>query len=398
MQVRLGVACWLICMWLSAAGVAFGQMIAIDDTGIVDEDGMIVIDVQSNDLNIGGGVMTTSLFTLPPNGTVELLDADSILYIPNLNYNGIDTFTYNVCNGEEPIPACNTALVIISVLPQPDAPIVFDDTATLNAGDEILINVQLNDINFDAEVLITSIISAPVNGTAVIEGDLDIRYTPDYGFFGVDSLQYAVCNSGFTDFCDTAAVRIEINQINFFYPEAEPDDYEFDAGNVEVLDVLANDSDGDGDNLQVTELIAGLMINTVQLEDGVVSYNASSLALDSFYYVVCDSSSPVYCDTALVRVRVWDMDILDSFSPNNDGINDFYSIDGLTAYPDFTFRVYSRWGQLVYSTNDAFFQWDGSTNQSGPLPTGQLTDGTYFYILELTPGTAPLTGSIVIKR
>lgn len=397
MQVKFRFAYLFLLSWFSVVN-AVGQVIAIDDTGIVDEDGMVVIDVQFNDVNLGGGIMTTSIFTLPPYGTVELLNADSVLYTPDLNYNGIDTFYYQVCNGEEPIPACNTALVIISVLPQPDLPVALDDTITLNAGENVLIDVQANDINFDAEVLVTSLISAPVHGVAEVMDGLQVAFTPDYGYFGSDSLQYAVCNSGFPGFCDTATVSLQVNQTNFFYPEAVNDDFELEFGSTVVLDLLANDTDGDGDSIRITALITGVLTGAIILEDGQVTYSALSIAEDSFQYVVCDVNSPVYCDTAVVRVRVSDMKIPDSFSPNNDGINDFFAIDGLAEYPDFTFRVYSRWGQLVYSTNDAFFEWDGSTNQSGLLSGGQVTDGTYFYILELTPGTAPLTGSIVIKR
>ena len=55
-------------------------MIAVDDVVTVNEDEEVVIDVQFNDINLGGGLTTTFLYTTPPNGSLELLDNDSIRY------------------------------------------------------------------------------------------------------------------------------------------------------------------------------------------------------------------------------------------------------------------------------------------------------------------------------
>jgi gliding motility-associated-like protein len=61
------------------------------------------------------------------------------------------------------------------------------------------------------------------------------------------------------------------------------------------------------------------------------------------------------------------------FTPNGDGINDFWVIKNLELYPDNELVVVNRWGNEVYSVNGYQNNWDGS----------QLSEGTYFYILKV---------------
>ncbi|MCL2414119.1 MAG: gliding motility-associated C-terminal domain-containing protein [Bacteroidales bacterium] len=91
------------------------------------------------------------------------------------------------------------------------------------------------------------------------------------------------------------------------------------------------------------------------------------------------------------------------FTPNGDGINDEFKINW--RYPlqnivVFTIRIFNRWGNLVFESNDPNFEWDGNNQATGrPAP-----DGTYFYVIEFTlPGGEPfiretLSGSVTILR
>lgn len=68
-----------------------------------------------------------------------------------------------------------------------------------------------------------------------------------------------------------------------------------------------------------------------------------------------------------------------SFSPNNDGINDTWEIVGIEEYPDCLVKIFSRWGQEVYSTTGYSKKksWAGATN------SGTVSEGVYYYIVEL---------------
>ena len=81
------------------------------------------------------------------------------------------------------------------------------------------------------------------------------------------------------------------------------------------------------------------------------------------------------------------------FSPNGDGPNDYFVIHGLIHYPDNQFKVFNRWGNLVYEKKNYNNEWDGTNNSGDKLP-----DGTYFVIFESTNLTTPLSGYVDMRR
>jgi len=72
-------------------------------------------------------------------------------------------------------------------------------------------------------------------------------------------------------------------------------------------------------------------------------------------------------DTAFGSIRLIGETTLyvpNSFSPNNDGKNDFWRAYGLLVF-DYQCRVYNRWGQLIFETDDLFEGWDGTYMNNG---------------------------------
>jgi gliding motility-associated-like protein len=67
--------------------------------------------------------------------------------------------------------------------------------------------------------------------------------------------------------------------------------------------------------------------------------------------------------------------ISNAFTPNQDGVNDYFYIPPGTAFSDFSIKVMDRWGIEVYSSEDSNFRWDG--NMRGR----ELATGTYVYVL-----------------
>jgi gliding motility-associated-like protein len=83
-----------------------------------------------------------------------------------------------------------------------------------------------------------------------------------------------------------------------------------------------------------------------------------------------------------------------AFSPNNDGVNDCYGIKYFGVISDFTFMIFNRWGQQMFSTNDPSACWDGTfQGQNAPI-------GTYvYYIRAITAcGTTEKKGTVVLIR
>ncbi len=99
-------------------------------------------------------------------------------------------------------------------------------------------------------------------------------------------------------------------------------------------------------------------------------------------------------DTDAVIVRVIDSVLIPTaFSPNNDGLNDTWKIITIGKYPDATVDVYSRWGQLVYSTTGSNYKpWDGNFAGEPALP------GSYLYFVRLKKNAAMIKGMLSIIR
>lgn len=77
-------------------------------------------------------------------------------------------------------------------------------------------------------------------------------------------------------------------------------------------------------------------------------------------------------------------------SPNNDGKNDFFDLEGWDAKE---LQIFNRYGLKVYSRQHYTNQWYGQADNGDELP-----DGTYFYVLEFKTSRNPLTGWIFIIR
>ncbi|MBK9317773.1 MAG: gliding motility-associated C-terminal domain-containing protein [Bacteroidetes bacterium] len=79
------------------------------------------------------------------------------------------------------------------------------------------------------------------------------------------------------------------------------------------------------------------------------------------------------------------------FTPNNDGINDQWVIDGIWQFPNCVVRVLNRWGQELFQSNGYANPWDGKFDgENCPI-------ADYYYIIDLQNGTKVYTGTVTIK-
>ena len=87
-------------------------------------------------------------------------------------------------------------------------PVATLDNAVTAANVSIITNVKVNDTDPQGGALSVSIVDAPNNGSAGVNGAGNIVYTPDSAFFGADTLIYKICNS--SCLCDTAFVIYDV--------------------------------------------------------------------------------------------------------------------------------------------------------------------------------------------
>jgi hypothetical protein len=145
----------------------------------------------------------------PPPGAYEpyLAPSTGDVIVPPHTPAGNYTVTYRVCTIDTPV-ACGVAQVTVVIPATPTstvAPIAADDKVETARNTPVTINVLANDTPNGATT--PNVVTAPLNGTAVVNPDGTIEYTPNTGFVGTDLLVYTLCNAGG---CATATVNIEV--------------------------------------------------------------------------------------------------------------------------------------------------------------------------------------------
>ncbi|MBN1768239.1 MAG: DUF11 domain-containing protein [Prolixibacteraceae bacterium] len=127
-------------------------------------------------------------------------------------------------------------------------------------------------------------------------------------------------------------------------------------------------------------------------------------------YRICEIEDPDNCDDAVITIEITDnceMIIPDGFSPNGDGVGDYFRITCIDRYPKAKIEIFNRWGNMVYSKEnygniemwgEQNAWWDGHSQHSFDLSDDLLPVGTYFYILRLDNTQKPKTGSIFLNR
>src|SRR4029434_10904861 len=126
----------------------------------------------------------------PANGTLTLNSDGSFSYTPNADFNGADTFTYNVSDGT----LTSEESVTINVAPANDAPTAAADAYTTDQDTALTIDaaagVLANDTDPDGDALSALLVSGPANGTLTLNSDGSFSYTPNAGFSGSASFVY----------------------------------------------------------------------------------------------------------------------------------------------------------------------------------------------------------------
>jgi hypothetical protein len=185
--------------------------------------------------------------------------------------------------------------------PSNTAPVAADDSVTTDADTAVTLDVLANDSDGDGDTLDVTSLGNPSNGTVVENTDGTLTYTPDADFSGSDSFTYTVSdgNGG----SDTATVSVTVNEV-VDNPDAVSDQATVTSGESVVIDVLANDTDPDGDPLSLDSFDQPANGSVTQNTDGTLTYTANSgfSGSDSFTYTISDGTGRT--DTATVSVDV----------------------------------------------------------------------------------------------
>ena len=289
-----------------------------DDTLTVAEDAAeTFVNVRANDTDADGDTLTITGKTNGTKGTVAITGSGSnVSYDPQPNAYGPDSFTYTISDGNG---GTDTATVAVTITAGQDAPNAVNDEANVaEDGGPTPINVLGNDTDVDGDDLVVTSKTNGAKGTVAINASGDgVTYDPATNQTGADSFTYTISDGhGGTD---TATVAVTIG------PASDPPVALDDAFTLAedapatLVDVLANDTDPDGDEPTITARTNGSKGTVVIAPDGLsLTYkpNANANGSDTFTYTVNDGTGST--DTASVSVTITAVN--DPPNAANDGV------------------------------------------------------------------------------
>ena len=279
-----------------------GDVKAANDTATTNQDTPVTIDVLAND---DTDATLTGVFTQPGNGTVSLVGGEFV-YTPDAGFSGTDTFTYQVT---DPDGNLATATVTVTVLDTGDVKAA-NDAVTTPQDTPIPIDVLSND---DADATLTGVFTQPGNGTvSIVDGEF--VYTPDAGFTGTDTFTYQVTDPDGN--LATATVTVTVTAKTNLPPVAIDDSASTTCAPI-TINVLNNDSDPDGDDLNIIG-VGDASLGTAVISGNTIVYTPSNTCgkgntgIDTFSYTISDGNG----NTASANVTVDVMGVKDGGSTN----------------------------------------------------------------------------------
>ncbi len=312
--------------------------VAGDDeyTGVEDIE-LVAATILLNDFDVDGDSFEIILVSAPSHGAMFLDVVTGIFsYQPDVDWSGIDTFTYQLYDGSM---YSNIATVTLTISSVNDVPVSEDDEYTTDEDTSLTILISdllANDYDVDGDTLTIQIESVPSFGIFdILLGEF--IYTPNQDWYGTASFTYRVFDGSV--FGNLATVTILVDPVN---DAPVANDIAYYAGESSIL--------------------------SIEVHEGVLTRGVIDI----------DTSS------ALLTVHLVDGPAVGTLTLNPDGIFEYY-VTGWSGTVTFTYRAFDG---TDYSNTATVTIYDiGDDDTTGPeitiMYTGDGTDGA--------PGTWTVT-------
>jgi hypothetical protein len=200
--------------------------VALNDSYEINEDTLLNVGapgVFGNDTDIEGDDLSIILIGNVENGTLVLYSNGSFSYLPTLNFNGQDSFTYIVNDGTD---NSSIATAKITINPVNDPPVSFDDSYIVDEDETLEVltaaGVLANDTDIEGDMLSAILIGDVADGILTLNENGSFTYSPDANFNGVDGFTY-IANDGL-DNSTVAKVSIVVNPVEEEMENEDEDD------------------------------------------------------------------------------------------------------------------------------------------------------------------------------
>ncbi|SNT10090.1 gliding motility-associated C-terminal domain-containing protein, partial [Ekhidna lutea] len=328
-------------------------------------------------------------------------------YTPSDDFLGIDQVEVTICDINDP-SVCTTGIINIEVLDVNDPPIFTENgvevnSVTVDALEDTPLDLCLEYTDPEGNDVSTVGLTNLSGGGTLTEGTTSLCYSfmPEENIYGSVVWQVDVQDNGTPPATATVFININVENVNDA-PETQPDTLIVMRKESKSKNVLHNDFDLDGDDLQLRTTLEKQPIGGTATisQDGTITYvsDADFRGTDSLIYIVEDSGNPSLTAFGKMIIRVDDIPftIYQTVSPNGDGMNDYWHIEGIDFYPNNTVSLFDRYNNLVFEINGYNNEdkvWTGNSNTGA---NNTLPEGTYFY--RINAGEGGTFGGFVVLR
>ncbi len=215
-------------------------------------------------------------------------------------------------------PTSNLKITVLEPKAVKDKLVANTDVVSMYSGNSITINTTSNDacVNIpdcNIDPLSVTIIAGPYHGAAAPNNFGQIQYVPLSSFYGLDTITYRVCSDNDATTCKTAIQIINVKSTNASNSTVAYDDFYAVYGSTLVQgNVLTNDSDAEGDNINI--IAQGDRNNKIEIPQGTyyilndgefefLPHKGFKGSVD-LIYTMCDDNTEAVCVKATIHVLV----------------------------------------------------------------------------------------------
>lgn len=359
------------------------------------------------------------LFDKLVNSSREVIfnDLDNLKYVPEKGFTGTDNIIWNASDGTD--YSVSSANLVLNIIDINFSPVARDDNGIITNEDEpIEIDVLANDTDEDGDQLTISNLPAIASGVLEVTSSNKVLFTPQLNYSGSFSFTYQISDGagGFSeanvnviveeindapeieglsiDLIQNTSYRFSVQQFLDRYDDIETEEF----NNIVITSLPVNGVL----KLQEVPVNSGQLISPFALNDLVYEPFKNYLGPDSFEWNASDGELTAK-EPANVAIDVQrfagNIHAFKAISPNGDGKNDEWVIEGIEVFPDNTLRLFDRSGELIitisgYDNLDNV--WRGEKDRLGT--SNWVEDGTYFYNLDLGNGINQVKGFVIVQK
>ena len=182
----------------------------------------VIIAVLGNDTDADGDALTVTAVTTPAHGTATISGgAHTVTYTPTAAYVGGDSFGYTISDGHGHTATATVTIVVVAQ----GTLFANNDSATTQVDTAKTISVLANDVASNASnTLAVASVTTPAHGTATINGNGTITYTPASGYTGGDAFVYTLTETGGGTATATVTITVQAAPVGGLSGQSDKDD------------------------------------------------------------------------------------------------------------------------------------------------------------------------------